>query len=638
MNVSSKILTEKEEQLLGKGLNFATVHSKQDELKFLANIETGIKQIKGITNQDKDELRLKVTNAVKNAPKTSNLNHDEQQTLKQLKSDKSICIVPADKGRVTVVLDNALYIVKCESHLSNENIYKKVNRNPTKSLKTKINNHIKDLKDRQLLPEKLYKRLYSSTAATPMFYGLIKTHKEGLPIRPIVSFINSPSYNLAQYISQILTPLTNLAPQKLKNSYQAREELSQKVIPLDHRLVSFDVVSLFTSIPHSLALQCTHDALVDYDDFINHSRLSISEFLELIQLCISSNTFLYNGQLYQQISGLPMGSPASVVLCEITMQFIERRIEAEAPHRPLFWYRYVDDCLTVLKLAEVENFLQFLNSLNINIQFTLELERDNEISFLDIKIKINNEDRTLSFDVYRKPTNSGKFLDFNSYHHTTHKRNVILSMKNRAIKICSEESLANENIKIKQQLRNNGYPDSFISKTKLNQDHQINSVPNITFVSTPYIKGASEKIGKLLRRFDIKLSNKSTNTLRRHLCHLKDRKNKLSSSQVIYQVKCIDCNMTYTGETGRELEVRITEHRRNIRLRDNNSLIYQHLEQTGHTDMDWDNIKILATATRTDERLFLESCYTLTDDNNFNRCLDLPDQYKSTVRRIIQDD
>ena len=56
---------------------------------------------------------------------------------------------------------------------------------------------LKQIQENHELSYSKYKELFSSTAATPLFYGLIKTHKEGLPIRPIVSFINSPSYKVA---------------------------------------------------------------------------------------------------------------------------------------------------------------------------------------------------------------------------------------------------------------------------------------------------------------------------------------------------------------------------------------------------------------------------------------------------------
>ena len=118
---------------------------------------------------------------------------------------KQLLIAPADKGRVTVVLDKTDYINKCEEHLSDSTTYTKVGHNPAQSLKIKINNTLKDLKQKQLFTEHGYKILYSTTAATPLFYGLIKTHKENFPIRSIVSFVTTMLHNIQIQWSSIQT-------------------------------------------------------------------------------------------------------------------------------------------------------------------------------------------------------------------------------------------------------------------------------------------------------------------------------------------------------------------------------------------------------------------------------------------------
>ena len=86
-----------------------------------------------------------------------------------------------------------------------------------------------------------YKHLYANNALLPLFYDSIKMHKPGAPIRPIVSFCGSNSHKLAQFLTKIFNPLTDLSELKLKNSLQAKEALENIIIPEDHQLVSFDV-------------------------------------------------------------------------------------------------------------------------------------------------------------------------------------------------------------------------------------------------------------------------------------------------------------------------------------------------------------------------------------------------------------
>ena len=86
---------------------------------------------------------------------------------------------------------------------------------------------------------------------------------------------------------------------------------------------------------------------------------------------------------------------------------------------------------------------------------------------LDIGLDIKrNEDDSLSFGVYRKSTNSGRYLDFNAYHHAGHKRSVVMSLNDRADKLCSDQIQLNEEMsKIMNYLKENNYHRSFQQKT-----------------------------------------------------------------------------------------------------------------------------------------------------------------------------
>ena len=80
-----------------------------------------------------------------------------------------------------------------------------------------------------------------------------------------------------------------------------------------------------------------------------------------------------------------------------------------------------------------------------------------------IKRKENNP--TLTFGIYRKPTNSGRHLDFKSYHHQRHKKNVVAALRHRANKICSPDEMKKENDTIFKELVQNGYPRKLVKTT-----------------------------------------------------------------------------------------------------------------------------------------------------------------------------
>ncbi|KAG8239602.1 hypothetical protein J437_LFUL018654 [Ladona fulva] len=78
-----------------------------------------------------------------------------------------------------------------------------MNRDPTDTVASKTSNLIR----KSGLPEEMMGRMHPGAPAPPRLYGLPKIHKEGAPLRPIVSAINSPTYNLAKVLSSLMAPL-----------------------------------------------------------------------------------------------------------------------------------------------------------------------------------------------------------------------------------------------------------------------------------------------------------------------------------------------------------------------------------------------------------------------------------------------
>ena len=100
-----------------------------------------------------------------------------------------------------------------------------------------------------------------SVPQSPKLYGLPKLHKPNIPMRPIVSLCGSPTYELSRYLTTMLKPLTNESKHKLQCTEDFINTIKTIQIPDDHKLVSFYVKSLCTSIPLQLALQRTETAI-----------------------------------------------------------------------------------------------------------------------------------------------------------------------------------------------------------------------------------------------------------------------------------------------------------------------------------------------------------------------------------------
>jgi len=137
------------------------------------------------------------------------------------------------------------------------------------------------------------------------------------------------------------------------------------------------------------------------------------EFLKTIKLILDSTVFSFNNRIYKQKFGTPMGSPLSPIIASIVMDDLETRALNKLNFNIPFYYRYVDDIAMAVPCNKSKNVLEAFNSLHPRLQFTIE-NGGEKLNFLDVTI-INNKG-SLEFDIYRKPTFSGRFLSYFSRH------------------------------------------------------------------------------------------------------------------------------------------------------------------------------------------------------------------------------
>ena len=102
--------------------------------------------------------------------------------------------------------------------LSDANSYKRLDKDPTPSLERRMNSTLWSLTKNGELHRQLHNTLRSSAGNIPRLYGLPKIHKPGTPLRPIVSFVDSPSYQLSKHLSELLSPLIGKSHSAVKNS------------------------------------------------------------------------------------------------------------------------------------------------------------------------------------------------------------------------------------------------------------------------------------------------------------------------------------------------------------------------------------------------------------------------------------
>ena len=253
---------------------------------------------------------------------------------------------------------------------------------------------LKKFVESKSMTEKTRKSLKPVGTRPGIMYGSCKVHKASVgncpPFRPILTALNTPTYKLAKFLVPILKPLKT-------NEFAVKDSFhfAEKIADQQHHLFmgSLDVDSLFTNIPLEEAIGiCTNELFKESETV---EGLSKTEFKELLSLATKDSHFIFDGTLYKQIDGVAMGSPLDPTLTNAFLVYHEKNWSEHCPveYRPLYYRRYVDDIFALFNSAQyLKRFYSYLNSGLLNISLTIQNEKDNRKSFLDVNI-IREKDR-----------------------------------------------------------------------------------------------------------------------------------------------------------------------------------------------------------------------------------------------------
>ena len=359
------------------------------------------------------------------------------------------------------------------------------------------------------------------------------------------------------------------------------------------------------------ALQIIEVKLEEDQSWSNSTSLTKDQVIALLKMCLSQSHFKFRNIHYTMTDGLAMGSPVSAVVANLFMENFEQRAIDTLSIPPKLWHRYVDDTFSIVKRHAVNSMLNQLNALNNNIQFTMELEDNGRLPFLDTTVK-RTEDGRLETMVYRKATHTERYLSFTSHHPKNSKRNVVDTLLTRANTIVSNDTQQqNEIDHVKAVLMANGYPAQFIKrelylKKKKTKPSTANTQPQDQPKATaviPFVDGATQAIQRILRPLDIRVVCRSNTWKWSTQRNIKDATPTTQATGVVYKITCKDCPASYVGETSRALGVRVNEHHGHAkRGHPELSAVAEHAIEKDH-EIDWANPKNLdrASKTTTDE-------------------------------------
>ncbi|XP_062701697.1 uncharacterized protein LOC134285243 [Aedes albopictus] len=659
-NATEITLPEKVELLLSLGPKFALPSTNVAEMPFyhlLADVESVIQ-----THQDADvqeRTRCRVANNIQNFihrqqhagpmhPNERFLKEAERETRSFLKQHPNLYVLKADKGNKTVIMHKQDYVARMDQLLADTNTYEKTQRDPTSAFQTKNNGIVRRLENLGLLDAATARRLRTYKAVCPRIYGQPKTHKPGLPLRPVVPCMTSPSYELSKFVGAIIQRSLH-SKYNISDSFKFCELVNTVTLPEGHVMVSFDVVSLFTCIPQTLVRK---SIIKHWDEIGTHTDICLDLFLEVTAFCIECSYFSFNGSFYKQKFGTAMGNPLSPMIADLVMEdILDQAVEA-VPFPIPYLKKYVDDLFLALPGDKIEMVQEIFNSQDENLQFTVEREQNNRLPFLDM-VMTRNQNQTITTEWYMKPISSGRFLNYRSLHSFNQKMNVAFNFAKRVYTFTTNHREEEVESVIRRQLLVNDYPNTLISRvinrvklhrqqvdTAMEANENRPDEGETVFRSLTNIDGLSQQIIKTLRReYPTRIATKTTNTVGAILPQIKDKTPNDEQSNIIYKINCDNCDGCYIGMTTTKLKTRISGHRSNVRR-------LTTLREAGHTNADaaiisirektalvdhaaendhvfrLDDVKILDRTQKPSNLPILESCHIYNTPHTVNKRTD----------------
>lgn len=434
-----------------------------------------------ISSAGSPELFNKILQAATNKSRHhnngNNLSQKEEKGLKELKTNSEVVIKKADKGASVVILPKEEYEREAIRQLSDTTTYKALTPQNAEEIFQQTQKESQQLllaaKAEGILAPKQLQEMLAEKAKMPNWYILPKIHKAiredtgAYPGRPILSGCSAANKPVDRLLAKQLTPLLAFLERRLKDTKAFLQHLAsmKRSLPTDTILYSFDVESLYPSIPQQEAIEIVVKFFQKHKHKIKGRKASTEWIREALNLVVGSNIFQFNGQHYQQVKGTAMGTSISVALAEI---YVYTTIE-ENPFikSNIQWKRYIDDIFGIHQGSEeklLETFRK-LNTINPALKFTMELSRE-RITFLDTEVYIDGS-RKLQTTIHYKESDLHQYLHANSSHPRSTKKSLPYSQGLRIKRIVSDPKILKQEInKLMEFFRRRGYSQTILTEAK----------------------------------------------------------------------------------------------------------------------------------------------------------------------------
>ena len=354
VNLSSKELSEEETNVLARGFKFRPTLEELPIKEIIIGTEALIKTA-GVQPDVASRLRNMTIKEIgrmqdleKRRPTKKNLSTKEWKAVKTIAADKSIRVVPADKGDKSIVTDYGLealdhkednstvvdegtYLSKLQERIIT---HTKIDFNPVLKHEKQLNlalqkmhqarkhmpTHNKDKDNPLILSRESLLQFTTQGAIPPQLRGQIKDHKDGNPMREISDASRSPGHKLAKILNKLFEPYTRQTKTAVNGGRQLIQFIREGRFD-GNFLGSCDAVALYPSIIVEEGLELLEGKILEDDDLERKTDLTKPELTKLTRLVTEELYFECEFGFFQQNGGNPNGRAIE----QVTRRFSNRK-------------------------------------------------------------------------------------------------------------------------------------------------------------------------------------------------------------------------------------------------------------------------------------------------------------------------
>ena len=158
-------------------------------------------------------------------------------------------------------------------------------------------------------------------------------------------------------------------------------------------LFTIDFKSLYTNIPVEDAIKCIIELVNEYQDIIPNANFII----ELLEIVLKNSLMIFDGEYFQQIFGVIMGTNVAPILANIYMANLERLLKEKCKTDinlkwPTLFKRFIDDGFGIME-GNISDFEYWVSEFNL-LRETIKIDKfqfGNRVEFMDLLIYKGND-------------------------------------------------------------------------------------------------------------------------------------------------------------------------------------------------------------------------------------------------------